>query len=139
MGTAWRSDSDLLAFLNEYFRGAPNPDEAMLKVKLWLGAEIKKSRRTGRGRPPKFTVAEILGVPEAPPERRREPAPLAAGRGSGDRWLTATEAAAYLGQRVKTLSNWRSKGTGPRFAKRGGTIRYRKSDLDAWLEGGMSL
>jgi hypothetical protein len=37
----------------------------------------------------------------------------------------------------KTLANWRSLGIGPSYTKlspgRGGRIRYRRSDVLAWL------
>lgn len=44
-------------------------------------------------------------------------------------------AAAYLGVSSKTLANYRSRGIGPRFIKRG-RIFYRRSDLDSWLADG---
>jgi excisionase family DNA binding protein len=48
--------------------------------------------------------------------------------------LTATEAAAYLQVPVATLRRWRSIGTGPRHAKVGRHVRYRRAALDRWLE-----
>lgn len=33
---------------------------------------------------------------------------------------------------VRTLANWRSNGTGPKFVKVGGAVLYRKSDIDAY-------
>ncbi len=41
----------------------------------------------------------------------------------------------YLGRSEKTLAQWRSRGTGPKFIKRG-RVWYRRSDLDSWLAGG---
>jgi predicted DNA-binding transcriptional regulator AlpA len=52
-------------------------------------------------------------------------------------WLTAKEAAAYLGFSVPTLYGYRYKARGPkgpRSYKVGGQLRYRITDLDAWLE-----
>ena len=45
------------------------------------------------------------------------------------------EAANYARYSVGTLRNMRSARRGPRFLKVGGgrAVRYRKSDLDAWL------
>jgi hypothetical protein len=43
-------------------------------------------------------------------------------------------AAYYLGCSVKTLANMRWRGDGPRFVKLG-RIRYRMSDLKAYIEG----
>lgn len=48
--------------------------------------------------------------------------------------LTADEAAAYLQVPVETLRRWRSLGTGPRHAKVGRHVRYRRAALDRWLE-----
>jgi excisionase family DNA binding protein len=35
---------------------------------------------------------------------------------------------------VGTLANWRYQGKGPRFVKVGRHVRYRRSDVEAWLE-----
>lgn len=35
---------------------------------------------------------------------------------------------------VKTMQSWRLKGTGPAFLKIGRLVRYRRADLDSWLE-----
>jgi excisionase family DNA binding protein len=40
----------------------------------------------------------------------------------------------YLGVPEATLAQWRYQGKGPRFFKVGKHVRYRKSDVDAWLE-----
>jgi Helix-turn-helix domain len=50
------------------------------------------------------------------------------------------QAANYLGNEehpfsVRTLQRWRVEGIGPKFAKLGQSVRYRQSDLDAYLEG----
>ena len=34
----------------------------------------------------------------------------------------------------ETLNKWRVRRKGPNYIRLGGKIRYRKSDLDAWLE-----
>jgi predicted DNA-binding transcriptional regulator AlpA len=43
------------------------------------------------------------------------------------------ETADYMDKPEKTLINWRSLGIGPRYLKLGNTVRYRRSDVDAWL------
>jgi hypothetical protein len=56
--------------------------------------------------------------------------------------LTPEAAARYLGGDVplskSTLSGWRAAGAGPAFVRVGGarrgSIRYRRGDLDAWLQ-----
>ena len=44
------------------------------------------------------------------------------------------EVGAYLKVPVRTLYEWRFKGTGPRSIKVGRHLRYRWSDVEAWLE-----
>lgn len=36
---------------------------------------------------------------------------------------------------VRTLSNWRCLGTGPRYSKIGGRILYPLEEIKAWEEG----
>ncbi len=47
-------------------------------------------------------------------------------------FLTAKEAAFYLGLAVITLKGLRKKGTGPKCRKHGRDWRYHIADLDAW-------
>lgn len=47
--------------------------------------------------------------------------------------LTIDEVSAYMQTPKKTLYTWRSAGRGPRCMKFGGNLRYRRSDVDAWL------
>jgi predicted DNA-binding transcriptional regulator AlpA len=58
----------------------------------------------------------------------------------GDPLLTMDQAAEYLAIPKATLYTWRSRpgsggaNGGPRAVKIGGMIRFRRSDLDSWLE-----
>ena len=49
--------------------------------------------------------------------------------------LTIEQAAAYLSIPKATLYTWRTRrpGFGPRAVKLGGCLRYRRTDLDAWV------
>jgi predicted DNA-binding transcriptional regulator AlpA len=49
--------------------------------------------------------------------------------------LTIDQAAAYLSIPKSTLYTWRTRRAGfwPRAVKLGGCLRYRRSDLDAWV------
>jgi excisionase family DNA binding protein len=48
--------------------------------------------------------------------------------------LGIPELAAYLGVPVSTLYVWRQRGEGPPGFKVGKRVRYRASDVVAWLE-----
>jgi excisionase family DNA binding protein len=48
--------------------------------------------------------------------------------------LTPTELATESGIPPRTLSQWRYIGTGPAYLKLGRHVRYRREDVDAWLE-----
>lgn len=48
--------------------------------------------------------------------------------------LAPEEAAERLGVQRSTLDNWRWTGSGPRYCKVGGRVRYRLADLAAWLD-----
>jgi predicted DNA-binding transcriptional regulator AlpA len=49
-----------------------------------------------------------------------------------ERWLSRRELADRYGLPVKTLAQWASKGTGPRYARMGRHVRYRLSDVIDW-------
>ena len=53
--------------------------------------------------------------------------------------LTTADAAQYLGLAPATLNKWRVHGTGPTFIKLGRAVRYRHSDLDAYLASNTQL
>jgi predicted DNA-binding transcriptional regulator AlpA len=53
--------------------------------------------------------------------------------------LTPKQAGRYLGLSEAVLRLWRAEGKGPRHFKAGEKlVRYRKSDLDLWIEGRLS-
>ncbi len=54
-----------------------------------------------------------------------------------DALYTTTEAGTYLRVSPRTLEALRVKGGGPRYTKPLGRVLYRKSDLDAYLAGGL--
>lgn len=53
--------------------------------------------------------------------------------------LTKKEGAAWLGVDEKTLYRWRKMGLIPFILMPTGTIRYRESDLKAFVESGILL
>jgi predicted DNA-binding transcriptional regulator AlpA len=53
--------------------------------------------------------------------------------------ITEVKAAHYLGVSGAVLRLWRSEGKGPRHFKAGEKlVRYRRADLDAWVEARLS-
>jgi len=48
--------------------------------------------------------------------------------------LTPQVLAEGLGVPVQTIYVWRTKGAGPRGIKVGRHLRYRRSDVEAWLD-----
>lgn len=51
-----------------------------------------------------------------------------------DRLLSLRETAEYLGVTEHTIYQWRYQGTGPTGLKVGGRVRYRLSEIEAWLD-----
>ena len=51
-------------------------------------------------------------------------------------WLTLGQAAKYLGMAQSTIRKWSDSGRLPAFYTPGGHRRYRRSDLDNFLERG---
>lgn len=48
--------------------------------------------------------------------------------------LSTEEASVYLGLSAATLNQWRFQKKGPLYIRMGGSIRYRRTDLDAFVE-----
>jgi len=48
--------------------------------------------------------------------------------------LTVEQTADHLGLAVSTLNKWRCNGEGPIFVKLGRAVRYKQSDIDAYIE-----
>jgi excisionase family DNA binding protein len=54
---------------------------------------------------------------------------------AGEPLLTQRQAAEYLNVSITTLQRWRRKGIGPPSIRLpNGYLRFRRSDLDTWLE-----
>ncbi len=52
-----------------------------------------------------------------------------------DQLLTTDQLAAELGLHTVTIAAWRMHdGKGPAYVKVGSAVRYRRSDVDAWLD-----
>ena len=48
--------------------------------------------------------------------------------------LTPQQLAAFLTVPVATVYRWNSEGTGPRRVRVGKHVRFRRADVDAWIE-----
>jgi predicted DNA-binding transcriptional regulator AlpA len=51
-----------------------------------------------------------------------------------DELYNTETAAAFLGKPPTTLRQWRYRGVGPAYIHIERSVRYRRSDLDAWLD-----
>jgi predicted DNA-binding transcriptional regulator AlpA len=51
-----------------------------------------------------------------------------------DPLFVTPEAARYIKMSAPSLERWRGQGLGPDFCKMGGSVRYRKSALDQYIE-----
>ena len=51
-----------------------------------------------------------------------------------DRLMSAAEVAEFLGINVNTFYQHRWRGEGPSGYRVGGRIRYRRAEVEAWLE-----
>ena len=60
------------------------------------------------------------------------------GMEQGDRLLTVQELAEYLGVPVATLYQWRYRREGPKGFRVGRHLRYRWSEIEAWVERQMA-
>ena len=50
------------------------------------------------------------------------------------RLLSAQEVADYLGVPITTIYNWRHRSQGPPGFRVGRHLRYRRRDVEAWIE-----
>ncbi len=48
---------------------------------------------------------------------------------------TRAQVAAFTQLSLPTLARWAAEGTGPKFVKLGGAIRYRRDDVLSWIRG----
>jgi excisionase family DNA binding protein len=48
-------------------------------------------------------------------------------------YMTTEQVADYLAVPVNTLYQWRSRGFGPRAARVGRHLRWKRDDVDAWM------
>lgn len=51
-----------------------------------------------------------------------------------DALLSPDDLAALLQVPVKTVYNWRSEGKGPKGIRVGKYVRFRRADVEAWLD-----
>ncbi|MGO1080137.1 helix-turn-helix transcriptional regulator [Inquilinus sp. CA228] len=52
-------------------------------------------------------------------------------------WMRVPDVVEYAGVSKPTLDQWRVRGEGPRYTKRGRLVWYRKSWIDEFFEAGM--
>jgi excisionase family DNA binding protein len=50
------------------------------------------------------------------------------------RLLNTEQVSSYIGLAKQTITELRVKGGGPKFCKIGRAVRYKREDLDAWID-----
>lgn len=75
----------------------------------------------------------------SPTARLHQHAGLAMNAPAASEWrpdplLTIDDVAAWLGKPKNTLYAWHSRGKGPRAIRVGNTLRYRRSEVERWLD-----
>lgn len=53
--------------------------------------------------------------------------------------LTPKEVETLFKIKTGTLANWRSQGKGPQYHKIGRTVRYKRNDVEEWIESNLVL
>lgn len=48
--------------------------------------------------------------------------------------ITPSELSSFIGVPEGTLAQWRYLGKGPAYARLGRHVRYRRDDVESWLE-----
>ena len=49
-------------------------------------------------------------------------------------FLNTEELAAFLGIKPQTINIWRMKHKGPSYIKIGRNVRYKRQDIESWIE-----
>ena len=55
-------------------------------------------------------------------------------RGMDSNVLSLQQASQYVGVSQAALRTWKRQGKGPAFFRAGKLLKFRRSDLDAWIE-----
>jgi predicted DNA-binding transcriptional regulator AlpA len=92
--------------------------------------------------PPAATTRTAAAAPSTPiqiltDDQERSAAQVRVGLDGAplfDPLLTADQVAQWLGKPKATLYAWRTRGRGPRGIKVGGDLRYRRSDVEMYLD-----
>jgi predicted DNA-binding transcriptional regulator AlpA len=66
--------------------------------------------------------------------KKPRPAKQATSAAAANTLLNSEDAAQILGCSARTLASWRIAGDGPKFVAVGRLIRYRRGDLEEWLQ-----
>jgi excisionase family DNA binding protein len=59
--------------------------------------------------------------------------PVDATATTGGEWIGIEQLAKELGVPVRTIYQWRSRGSGPRGATFGRHVRFRRSEIEKWI------
>ena len=121
------------SFVRDLINGASPTLDIVERVRSWMHGFADEFERTG--------IAWLLasnvtvppyGLPAAFPPWTGDDEGI--GKLDERTFLTAHEAAPFLGVSIQTLKHYRVTGGGPAFHKFGGRVLYARFDLEAWAK-----
>lgn len=81
-----------------------------------------------------------LRIAELESQSRHQPAPITTAtttpqsNSKPSEMMTDRDVAAALKMSIASVRRWRRQQTGPKFMKIGSLVRYRRSEVEAWIE-----
>lgn len=92
------------------------------------------ARPTAAQKQARHAAERAQNAPSAPVNGDEQAPPLSMVPAGYDPLLTIEEVSDWLGIPRGTLYQWRSRKQGPRAIKVGGALRYRRTEVESYLE-----
>ena len=92
------------------------------------------ARPTAAQRQARETAERVRRTRNADAERQTQTTALSVATAGYDPLLTIEEVSVWLGIPRGTLYQWRTRKQGPRAIKVGGALRYRRAEVESYLD-----
>lgn len=92
------------------------------------------ARPTAATKQARIAAQRVATAPDVPAWEPGGISPAESATAPYDPLLTIEQVSDWLGVPKGTLYQWRSRNQGPRAIKVGGGLRYRRADVDAYLD-----